>query len=131
MKIRLYQDGDAKDLEDMHRTSELPLGCMPDPTDPLFFIQQVVEHEGKAALAAFVKLTCEPYLLLNHQVGTPEWRWNALQALNDTVTVSVRQYGLKDMTAWIPPAVEPYFSKRLAIMGYIRSPWSSFSKVIR
>lgn len=128
MKIRLYEPSDLPQLERMHRKSGLPPACMPDPSNPLFFVKHVVEQDGRAALAGFLKLTCEPYLLVDHEVETPEWRWNSLQALEDTCMVAAWQHGLADMTCWLPPN-KKNFSKRLESMGYIQSPWAAFSKV--
>jgi hypothetical protein len=131
MIIRPYLDTDFGQLERIHRNNELPSVCLPDPGNPLFFVRQVIEHEGTPALAAFLKLTCEPFLLVDHTVATPEWRWQALKALNDTVTTSARTYGLEDMTAWVPPGLRKSFGGRLEELGFKESPWGlPFSKVM-
>jgi hypothetical protein len=127
MLIRPYRSDDLKALERIHENNELPTVCLPDPTNPLFFVGQVVEHEGKTALAAFLKLTAEPYLLVDKTVETPEWRWDALRALNETISTAAWLRGLEQLSAWIPPEIEPSFKKRLQQMGYKKSPWSCYT----
>lgn len=131
MIIRPFVGNDLEALKGIHNNNELPSVCMPDPSNPLFFVQQVVEHEGVPALAAFLKLTCEPFLLVDHRASTPEWRWQALKALNDTVTAAAMSHGLEEMTAWVPPDLEKSFGGRMLELGFKKSPWGHpWTKVI-
>ncbi len=128
MNIRPFEVRDLEALKRIHENNELPAVCMPDPTNPLFFIKQVVEHEGKAALAAFLKITAEPYLLVDKTVETPEWRWQALKALNETISTVAWMKGLEQLSAWVPPQLIKSFGKRLKDLGYSPSPWQAYTK---
>jgi hypothetical protein len=130
MIIRSFTESDFEALKIIHANNELPAVCLPDASNPLFFVQQVVEHEGVPALAAFLKLTCEPFLLVDHTVADPAWRWQALKNLTDTVTFAAKKHGLEDMTAWVPPDLEKSFGSRLKELGFIKSPWAAHTKVM-
>ena len=54
---------------------------MPNLENPLFFLRKIVDDNGTVAMASFLKLTAEAFLLVDHAHDSPEWRWAALQKL--------------------------------------------------
>ncbi len=129
MNLRNIVEGDYDALKKIHQDAGLPPACLPDFNNPLFFIKQAAEIDGKIAVAALIRLTAEAYLLVDHQVATPEERWTALKALNNTVSTEAHRTGLIDMSCWVPPELaRGSFANRLTDLGFMRSPWPCYSK---
>lgn len=118
------------ELARIHKANGLPATCLPDFDDPLFVVKQVVELEGKVALGAFIRLIGEAYLLLDHNAGTPEERWQALRALTDTLEAEARLKGLTEYSCWVPNELAKSFGGRLEELGFIKSPWVCYSKIL-
>ncbi len=125
--IRPLEDKDAPDLERMHFDSELPPNCKPDLADPLFILKAVVEREGKVVMASLLRGTAEVYLLVDHEWSTPEERWLWLQELRNYMVQKAYELGLDQMTAWVPPGIDKGFRKRLEALGFVKSPWQSYT----
>lgn len=135
--IRDFQDADIAAAIDIHAASGLPGNCFPNLTivtpegetksNPLFVVKSVYEHEGKPVLMSFQKLTSELYLLVDHQIGTPEERWEWMKELKDHMKQEAWKLGIEQLTAWIPTELEASFEKRLLDMGFVRSPWQSYT----
>jgi hypothetical protein len=132
MKIRPFEDKDQAAIEEIHANSDLPGACMPDTSNPLFIIKQVVELQNQVALAAFVKIVSEAFLLVDHSVGTPAERWHALKCLAETMEVSAKLKGLEECTVWVPKELaESSFGSRLEDLGFIATDFKSYTKVIK
>lgn len=130
MKIRVFEPHDKEAIGRIHANSNLPAVCLFDCDNPLHLLTQVVELHGQTALVGSVKLTGEAFLLVDHSIGTSEERWQALKALSATIEVSAMLRGLDCITAWIPPDIAKSFGPRLEELGYIKSPWVSYSKLL-
>jgi len=79
--------------------------------------------------AAFLRLTAEPYLLLDPRAGTPRQRWQALLALHAAAERETWQRGLEDVHAWLPPPIAKKFGKRLTRLGWLRDDgWTPYCK---
>jgi hypothetical protein len=131
MVIRPFCRADSQALANIHRANNLPSACLPDFTDPLFVVRQVVELDGHVAMGGFIRLIGEAYLLLDHTIGTPQERWDAFRALTDTVEVAARLKGLTDYSCWIPQELAKSFGPRLEELNFIPSPWACYSKVLQ
>lgn len=92
--------------------------------------KEVFEHDGCPAMATFLKGTSELYLLVNHTVGTPEQRWEWLLELTNHMRQKAWKLGLNEMTCWVQPEIEKSFAKRLVELGFVRSPWSSWTMTL-
>jgi hypothetical protein len=135
--IRNFEDSDIEKAREVHAANELPATCFPNLTqtssagkeepNPLFVVKSVYEHEGRPALFSFLKITSELYLLVDHTVGTPEERWTWLQEFKEHVKCEAWRLGLEQMTAFVPREIEASFEKRLLELGFIRSPWQSYT----
>lgn len=135
--IREFQDEDVKVARTIHAANELPENCFPNLTiktptgkeepNPLFVVKSIYEHEGKPALMSFLKVTSELYLLVDHSVGTPEERWAWLQEFKEHMKHEAWRLGLEQMTAFVPREIEASFEKRLLDLGFVKSPWQSYT----
>lgn len=126
--LRDYQDSDWPEVLAIYEKSGLPIDCLADATDPLFLIRRVlVNADNKISMAAFVRLTSEPFLIVDHESGKPAQRWEMLQELTRDICRIAREKGLQQLTAFIPPDVEVSFGKRLERLGFQKSPWSSYT----
>lgn len=139
MIIREYEGPDLGPLMRIHTANGLPDNCFPEilitdkktqrlVLNPLFVVREVGVEGEERAIAGFVKLTGEAFVIVNHEVGTPEQRWEWLQAITDRVEKLAWARGLDELTCWIPPDLVDSFEKRLKDLGFDRSPWVSFTK---
>lgn len=125
--IRNFTMKDLASVERIHRQAGLPAACLPSAENPLFFIRKVVEDNGTVALASFLKMTAEAFVLVDHNHQSPEWLWMALQKLTGVTLHEAAVKGIQDVSAWLPPEVEPSFGSRLEALGFTKSPWASYS----
>jgi hypothetical protein len=129
--IRPCTPADLDRLKQIHQHSGLPPNCFPDLTNPLVCVKLCAENGRGITQAGFIKLTGEAYVLVDHEVGEPKERWTTLQELTAAVLSEASIRGLDDVTAWIPPSLEKAFGQRLIDLGWIKSPWPSYSALLR
>lgn len=125
--IRPLEDKDFNAIKEIYVASDLPPNCNPDLSNPLYLVKAVVERDGKPIMASFLKGTCEVYLLVDHTFGTPQERWLWLQELKNYMVTRAFELGLDEMTCWLPRDVEKSFKKRILELGFVESPWQSYS----
>ena len=128
--IREFRDEDWPALKEMFMRSQLPENCFPNTSNPLFLIRKVMEVNGEIPMAAFTKVTAEQYLLLDHGWRTAHDRWDLLIQMRDIVVTEARDRGFEDLTAWIPPQIDKSFGPRLTQLGFVRSPYPSYTLVL-
>lgn len=83
-------------------------------------------HDGALGL----KLQLEAFLWFSPWSTTRE-RGRTLKALEELGAQQVHSLGLDEVVCWVPPTLEASFGPRLRHMGWIRSPWSSYSRRLR
>lgn len=135
--IRDFDENDLEKAREIHAANGLPENCFPnliittpegkEEANALFITRSVYEHAGVPAIMAFLKITAEVFVLIDHTVGTPEERWAWMKEFNEYVKHEAWQRGLEQITCWVPPEIEESFEKRLLEMGYIKSPWRSYT----
>jgi hypothetical protein len=134
--IREFTDEDEARAREIHAESGLDERCFPNLTidtstgkapNALFLTKAVYEHEGSPAMMSFLKATSELYLLVDHRVGTPEERWEWLKELKEHMKYEAWKLGLEQMTCFVPTEIEKSFEKRLEDLGFIKSPWQSYT----
>ena len=130
MRVRDYSPTDLEIMQRIHKASGLPANCLPNLASPLFVVKKVAENGSGPAVAGFLRLTGEIFILIDHSKGTPESRWEALQELCAQGLNEAANLGLDCATAWLPPEIEKSFGGRLIDLGFQRSPWPSFSAII-
>lgn len=135
--IRDFKNEDMLVAREIHAASGLDERCFPNLTittpkgeeilNPLFIVKGLYEHNGRPAVMSFLKVTSELYLLVDHAAGTPEERWEWLQELKEWMKGHAWKHGLEQMTAFVPSDVEKSFEKRLLDLGFVKSPWTSYT----
>lgn len=126
--IRDYRDADWHAINQLHLKSGLPEVCLPDVNDPLYLIRRVIEDTGRVVMGGFVRLAAEPFLLVDHEWANPGMRWLALADLCEDICAAAKQKGLLQLTCWIPPDIEESFGRRLEGLGFVKSPWVSYTR---
>jgi hypothetical protein len=125
--IHELQRTDYEAIKRIHEASGLPENCLPDLENPLFILKEAVyDHRGNIAQAAFLKMTGEIYLLVDHNAENPEWRWDMLQKLAAFGLAKAHKHGIDDCTCWIPPEAR-WFERRVLALGFEKSPWPSYT----
>lgn len=129
MLIREYKESDLDELRRMHARQKFDYE-FPNLADPLFLSKLVVEDsEGRPVMASLARLTCEMYLLLDPEAGTPRERYARLLALHATGERDLLARGLEDAHAWIPPSIASRFGRRLAALGWVRDDaWTPYCR---
>jgi hypothetical protein len=135
--FRNFELGDLAKVAALQEANGLPPGCAPDlmledpdgkpEPNPLFIVKRVCEFEGQIAMLCFVKLRTELYLYVDHNVGTPEQRWEWLQAFTEDIKQQAWKLGLDQLTAFVPPDVDESFAKRMVELGFERTKWIPYS----
>lgn len=99
---------------------------LPDLASPLMVLTERAENR-KAACA--VKLTGEAYLFLEPDASVRE-RVEGIREVSDKALEAAKIFKLEDVSAWIPPHIEPRFAHLLIELGWRRSPWPCWSKLL-
>ena len=132
MLVREYREGDLEALLRMHARQDFDY-AFPDISDPIFLSKLVVEGEsGRAVMASLARLTCEIYLLVDPEAGSPRERYGRLLALHSAGERDLLARGLDDAHAWLPPPIANRFGRRLAALGWIRDDaWTPYCRRLR
>jgi hypothetical protein len=125
--IREFLTSDMLRVQEIHEENGLPENCFPDLADPLFIVKLAVEHDEKPVMVAALKGASELFLLVDHNAGTPEERWEWLQQLTEEMKSRAYALGLDQMSCWIPPEIVVSFEKRLIQLGFKESEWRCFT----
>jgi hypothetical protein len=135
--IRFFNRNDVPRALEIHKANELPENCFPNLyvlekgqslANPLFMVRGVYETAaGEPSMMAFVKITGEVFLLVDHTVGTPEERWEQLKEFKEWVKHEAWLNGLEQLSAWLPPEIEASFGKRMIELGFQKSPWVCYT----
>ncbi len=134
MLVREYKEEDLERLQQIHAAQNFPYD-FPDLRNPLF-LAKIVLTDGEDANekilgAALLRLTAEPYLLLDPSQGSPRERWQSLLALHAAAQQDAWQRGLEDVHAWLPPAIAKKFGRRIERLGWLRDDaWTPYCKRI-
>ena len=127
MRIREYSPADFEALRRLHARQGFDY-AFPDLRDPIFVSKLVLEDDaGRAVMASLARLTCEMYLLLDPNSGTPSDRFARLLALHRAGEQDLLARGLDDAHAWLPPPIAKRFGRRLESLGWIRDDaWTPY-----
>lgn len=118
MRIRTYTEADMPALQRMH-AKHAEYYNFPNLENPLFVSKIVVENGAhRTVMAALLRLTCEAYVLVDSEDGTPNQRWERLKALHEVTRQQAERAGLEDVHAFLPPDISEGFCRRLGKMGW-------------
>ena len=129
--IRDFVPTDIPAIQAIHQANKLPENCLPDLSDPLFIVKSVVELDGHPVMAGFLKVTSEAYVLIDHQVGTPQQRWEWMHELTEEVKRCAWSQGLDEITVWVPDEIDKSFGKRLIELWFAPSNWKSYTCALK
>ncbi|HEY6466079.1 MAG TPA: hypothetical protein VIY69_08815 [Candidatus Acidoferrales bacterium] len=119
MRIREFVPADLEILKQMHSRQSFDYE-FPNVSDPLFVSKLVMEDgSGQLVMASIARLTCEMYLLMDPEAGSPRDRYERLLALHRVGERDLSARGLDDAHAWLPPRVARRFGKRLEALGWV------------
>ena len=128
MSVRQYVASDLDHLRQMHAAQGFDY-AFPDVTDPLFLSKLVVEDSGRPVMACLARLTCEIYLLVDREAGSPSERFRWLLDLHRAGEADLAARGLEDAHAWLPPPIAKRFGRRLEAFGWIRDDkWTPYCR---
>jgi hypothetical protein len=129
MLVREYVPGDLQTLQRMHGKQGFDYG-FPNISDPLFVSKLVVEDESAGVvMASLARLTCEMYLLMDSDAGTPRERFARLSELHRVGKIDLAKRGLADAHAWLPPPIARRFGRRLQGLGWVRDDrWTPYCR---
>ena len=125
--VREYTPADLDALRRMHAQQGFDYD-FPDLADPLFLSKLVLlDESGQPVMAYLARLTCEIYLLLDPDAGTPRDRYVRLQILQRAGKRDLLARGLEDAHAWLPPGIAKRFGRRLITLGWVRDDaWTPY-----
>jgi hypothetical protein len=125
--VREYAPADLDALRRMHAQQKFDYQ-FPDIADRLFLSKLVIDDDsGRPVMASLARLTCEMYLLMDPEAGSPYERYGRLLALHAAGERDLLARGLEDAHAWLPPPVAKRFGRRLASLGWIRDDrWTPY-----
>ncbi len=126
--VREYRQTDLETLKRWHAAQGFDYP-FPDLDDPNFAIKVVLEDEnGRPAMAALGRLTCEAFLLMNPG-GDPLKKWRRLAILEREALATAKERGLSDAQCWLPPNLPRRFRDRLESLGWTRDDvWTPYQK---
>jgi len=127
MRIREFAPADLEILYQMYRQQGFNYE-FPNVSDPLFVSKLVMEDDsGRLVMASIARLTCEMYLLMDPEAGSPQDRFERIHALHRVGERDLSARGLDDAHAWLPPRVARRFGKRLEALGWVRdADWTPY-----
>lgn len=112
-------------IADLHRKMGVRYP-LPNLDSPLVIVTERAKND-KAACA--VKLTGEVFLFLDPESSKRE-RVEMIYEVAAKAEEASRIFKLEDCSAWIPPQIEPSFAHMLIHLGWRRSPWPCWSKLL-
>ena len=129
MVVREYTPADLDSLRRMHFRQGFDYE-FPDISDPIFISKLVADDEsGRAVMASLARLTCEIYLLVDPDAGSPRDRYSRIANLHQAAAADLTARGLDDAHAWLPPKVARRFGRRLEDFGWIRDDkWTPYCR---
>jgi len=127
--VRDYTERDLEQLKDIHRRQGIDYP-FPDLTCPLFDTKLVGVQNGIVTQGLLLRITCEAYLLLDPDKGTPMERWGLFKSLHRAAAKRAWERGFDDVHAYLPPDIEKHFAKRLLRLGWQKDRWQSYFREI-
>jgi hypothetical protein len=124
----LVGDGEVEAIRDIHAKSGMDFNLPVFVGNPRFPVQLSIRHNGSFLAAALVHVDAEIYLFLEHEVASPQVRYEGLEMLQNELVKRVRGLGLDTMYCVLPPQVEKAFGRRLLAHGWQRDRgWNKYT----
>lgn len=101
-------------IREIHRASGFDYQFPKDFSTPLFPVRRCVTDDSGRLIAAFaLKVEAETYLWMDSEYGTPEARWEAIQALHADMVERARVIGFDQVHCVLPPEIAKRFGQRM------------------
>lgn len=129
MKLATITPKDQAALLGIHERmgSKYPL---PNLDSPLVAIKELCrDDDGDILGGCAVKLIGEAYLWVDPNAPVRQ-RVMSIAHLTRRATTEAHRLALEDVSAWIPPDIEPQFAHLLTELGWRRSPWPCWSRLL-
>jgi len=125
MTTRKWTESDIGAIQRLH--DAMHVGYPFPHFSPLFGVRRLVEHEGEVAAAGAVKLIGEAFLWIDPNLSLRK-KVELIGLISAECTRDAFELGLDELSAWVPPPIEEGFSHALTNLGWVRSPWHSWSR---
>lgn len=98
------------------------------PSRDEFVAGHAIDDNG-IPMAILARPTVELYMLADPNWKTPQWRFEALRKLHESLRLELRAKGFRDVHVWLPPQKEKSFGRRLMrSFGWNQPLWKCFSR---
>ena len=129
LTTRAWIESDMPTLAEFHRQMN-PGYRLPETFGPLFAVRRVVVDESGQILGfGVVKLVGEGFFFVNPVISQFQ-RAKCIKILNEECAKDASELGLEDVSCWVPTRMLKCFGKTLAKLGWRKSPWRTFSRVL-
>lgn len=127
--LRNYQEADRTALESLFKAHNFEYS-LPEANGDDILCALVLEDDGQIKAAAILRLEVNCFLLLDHEWGTPQERWEALQVIHEMARQKAEDAGIREANCWLPPEIEKPFAERLEMLGWRQNVWNSYSRKV-
>ncbi len=121
-----FTEWDQARVKMLYDAMRLPFE-MPNVDSPAFALKEILEDEnGKILGAGAVKIIGEAFLWVDPKINGIR-RVKTVRALVAQAKMEGAKAGFEELSAWIPPQVEPEFGRALYKLGWTPSMWRNWS----
>lgn len=90
----------------------------------------VHDKHGEVSAAGALKLVGEAFLWVNLEASTRE-KIRAIRKLSQGMASAGKFSGIEEVSCWVPPEIEPTFAHMLANLGWQKSPWQTWTILLK
>jgi hypothetical protein len=127
--VRNLEFADEPRLREIHAASGLEYE-FPNLGNSLYIVKKVVEDDGTVVVAAAARLTVEVSVLCDAEWLTPAFRLKAFELLHEEMRRELKDKGLEDCHAWIPPQMKNFARRLMRSFGWGKSNWESYERTL-
>jgi len=123
-------------LGDLARIREIarPGFDLPDLAGNNFLVKRVIEAASDHPItgspdhpiiaAAAARIMVEAFIWVDPHWESPRWRHEAFKLLHEQMRLELKEKGVEEAHAWLPPRIERPFGRRLMQLGWQRPAWA-------
>ena len=99
---------------------------LPDLGSSSLLAKRVVESGQQIIAGAAARVMVEALFWIDPQWESPRWRMEAFKLLHQEMRQELKDKGIAEAHAWLPPEIERPFGRRLIQLGWQRPVWKGF-----
>jgi hypothetical protein len=103
---------------------------LPDLSGNNFLAKRVLESGQRIIAGAAARMTTEVFIWVDRAWESPRFRLEAFKFLHEQMRLELKEKGVEDVHAWVPPQIERAFGRRLMQLGWQRPLWTDFVRSI-